>query len=112
MGGDVLSVEISALKKTNLDKLKELILLQSEILDMKADPSIAAAGVVVESRLDKGRGPVSTVLIIKGTLKKGDLFVSGASNGKVRAIYNYKGDLINEATPSTPVEIVGFQGSP
>ena len=112
MGGDVLSVEISALKKTNLDKLKELILLQSEILDMKADPSIAAAGVVVESRLDKGRGPVSTVLIIKGTLKKGDLFVSGASNGKVRAIYNYKGDLINKAGPSTPVEIVGFQGAP
>ena len=112
MGGDVLSVEISALKKNNLDKLKELILLQSEILDMKADPSIAAAGVVVESRLDKGRGPVSTVLIAKGTLKKGDLFVSGASNGKVRAIYNYKGDLINEAGPSTPVEIVGFQGAP
>ena len=112
MGGDVLSVEISALKKTNLDKLKELILLQSEILDMKADPSIAAAGVVVESRLDKGRGPVSTVLIIKGTLKKGDLFVSGASNGKVRAIYNYKGESINEAGPSTPVEIVGFQGAP
>ena len=112
MGGDVVSVEISALKKTNLDKLKELILLQSEILDMKADPSIAAAGVVVESRLDKGRGPVSTVLIVKGTLKKGDLFVSGASNGKVRAIYNYKGDLINEAGPSTPVEIVGFQGAP
>jgi len=112
MGGDVLSVEISALKKINLDKLKELILLQSEILDMKADPSIAAAGVVVESRLDKGRGPVSTVLIVKGTLKKGDLFVSGASNGKVRAIYNYKGDLINEAGPSTPVEIVGFQGAP
>ena len=112
MGGDVLSVEISALKKTNLDKLKELILLQSEILDMKADPSIAAAGVVVESRLDKGRGPVSTVLIAKGTLKKGDLFVSGASNGKVRAIYNYRGDLINEAGPSTPVEIVGFQGAP
>ena len=112
MGGDVLSVEISALKKNNLDKLKELILLQSEILDMKADPSIAAAGVVVESRLDKGRGPVSTVLIVKGTLKKGDLFVSGASNGKVRAIYNYKGDLINEAGPSTPVEIVGFQGAP
>ncbi|MDB9711517.1 translation initiation factor IF-2 [Pelagibacteraceae bacterium] len=112
MGGDVLSVEISALKKTNLNKLKELILLQSEIIDMKADPSIAAAGVVVESRLDKGRGPVSTVLIIKGTLKKGDLFVSGASNGKVRAIYNYKGESINEAGPSTPVEIVGFQGAP
>ena len=103
---------LSVKNKTNLEKLKELIVLQSEILDMKADSTIAAAGVVVESRLDKGRGPVSTVLITKGTLKKSDLFVSGASNGKVRAIYNYKGELIDEAPPSTPVEIVGFQGVP
>ena len=112
MGGDILSAEISALKKTNLDKLKELIILQAELLDMKSDPTVAAAGVVVESRLDKGRGPVSTVLITKGTLRKGDLFVSGASNGKVRALYDYTGKLINEAPPSTPVEIVGFQGVP
>ena len=73
---------------------------------------MSAAGVVVESKLDKGRGPLSTVLITKGTLRKGDLFVSGATSGKVRAIYDYNGKLINEATPSTPVEIIGFQGIP
>ena len=112
MGGDVLSAEISALKKTNLDKLKELIILQAELLDLKSDPSVSATGVVIESKLDKGRGPVSTVLITKGTLKRGDLFVSGACNGKVRAIYDYTGTVINEATPSTPVEIVGYQGVP
>ena len=112
MGGDVLSAEISALKKQNLDKLKEQIILQAEILDLKSNPKLSAAGVVVESKLDKGRGPLSTVLITKGTLRKGDLFVSGATSGKVRAIYDYKGKLINEATPSTPVEIIGFQGIP
>ena len=112
MGGDILSAEISALKKTNLDKLKELIILQAELLDLKSDPTVSAAGVVIESRLDKGRGPVSTVLITKGTLKRGDLFVSGACSGKVRAIYDYTGKQINEATPSTPVEIVGYQGVP
>ena len=112
MGGDVLSAEISALKKQNLDKLKEQIILQAEILDLKSNPKLSAVGVVVESKLDKGRGPLSTVLITKGTLKKGDLFVSGATSGKVRAIYDYNGKLINEATPSTPVEIIGFQGIP
>ena len=112
MGGDVLSAEISALKKQNLDKLKEQIILQAEILDLKSNPKLSAAGVVVESKLDKGRGPLSTVLITKGTLRKGDLFVSGATSGKVRAIYDYNGKLINEATPSTPVEIIGFQGIP
>ena len=112
MGGDILSAEISALKKQNLDKLKEQIILQAEILDLKSNPKLSAAGVVVESKLDKGRGPLSTVLITKGTLRKGDLFVSGATSGKVRAIYDYNGKLINEATPSTPVEIIGFQGIP
>ncbi len=112
MGGDILSAEISALKKTNLDKLKELIILQAELLDLKSDPTVSAAGVVIESKLDKGRGPVSTVLITKGTLKRGDLFVSGACSGKVRAIYDYTGKQIDEATPSTPVEIVGYQGVP
>ena len=112
MGGVVLSAEISALKKQNLDKLKEQIILQAEILDLKSNPKLSAAGVVVESKLDKGRGPLSTVLITKGTLRKGDLFVSGATSGKVRAIYDYNGKLINEATPSTPVEIIGFQGIP
>ena len=112
MGGDILSTEISALKKLNLDKLKEQIILQAEILDLKSDPETSATGIVIEAKLDKGRGSVATILITKGTLKKGDLFVSGASNGKVRAIYDYNGKLILEATPSTPVEIVGFQGIP
>ena len=112
MGGDILSAEISALKKINLDKLKEQIILQAEILDLKANFKTFARGIVIESKLDKGRGPVATILITEGTLNKGDLFVSGASNGKVRAIYDYNGKQITEATPSTPIEIIGFQGIP
>ena len=108
MGGDVLCVEISALKKQNLDKLKESILLQSELLDLKTNSKKSAKGIVIESRLDKGKGPVSTILVTSGTLRKGDLFVTGTSNGKIRAMYNYKGDNINEAKPSTPVEIIGL----
>ena len=108
MGGDVLCVEISALKKQNLDKLKESILLQSELLDLKTNSKKLAKGVVIESRLDKGKGPVSTILVTSGTLKKGDLFVTGASHGKIRAMYNYKGDNLSEAIPSTPVEIIGL----
>ena len=108
MGGDVLCVEISALKKQNLDKLKESILLQSELLDLKTNSKKSAKGVVIESRLDKGKGPVSTILVTSGTLRKGDLFVTGTSNGKIRAMYNYKGDNIDEAKPSTPVEIIGL----
>ena len=108
MGGDVLCVEISALKKQNLDKLKESILLQSELLDLKTNSKKSGKGIVIESRLDKGKGPVSTILVTSGTLKKGDLFVSGTSNGKIRAMYNYKGDNINEAKPSTPVEVIGL----
>ncbi len=108
MGGDVLCVEISALKKQNLDKLKESILLQSELLDLKTNSKKSAKGIVIESRLDKGKGPVSTILVTSGTLRKGDLFVTGTSNGKIRAMYNYKGDNIVEAKPSTPVEIIGL----
>ena len=108
MGGDILCVEISALKKQNLDKLKESILLQSELLDLKTNSKKSAKGVVIESRLDKGKGPVSTILVTSGTLKKGDLFVTGTSNGKIRAMYNYKGENINEAKPSTPVEVIGL----
>ena len=108
MGGDVLCVEISALKKQNLDKLKESILLQSELLDLKTNSKKSGKGIVIESRLDKGKGPVSTILVTSGTLKKGDLFVTGTSNGKIRAMYNYKGDNINEAKPSTPVEVIGL----
>ena len=108
MGGDILCVEISALKKQNLDKLKEAILLQSELLDLKTNSNKAAKGIVIESRLDKGKGPLSTILVTSGTLKKGDLFVTGTSNGKIRAMYNYKGDILNEAKPSTPVEVIGL----
>ena len=109
MGGDVLCTEISALKKTNLDKLKENILLQSEILDLKTKNNALAKGVVIESRLDKGRGPVSTVLVTSGTLKRGDTFVSGSARGKVRAMFDHTNKQIKEAGPSTPVEVIGFE---
>ena len=108
MGGEVLCNEISALKKTNLDKLKENILLQSELLDLKTKKNTLAKAVVIESRLDKGRGPVSTVLITSGTLKRGDMFISGYTKGKVRAMFDHNNIQINSAEPSTPVEVIGF----
>ena len=104
-------VEVSALKKQNLDKLKESILLQSEILDLKASYSDKASGVVIESKIDKGKGPVSTILISNGKLKKGDYFVWGNTWGKIRAMINYDGKMINEAAPSMPVEILGMNDS-
>ena len=110
LGGDVQCIEISALKKTNLDKLKEAIILQAEILNHKTNPNVPAQGIVIESKLDKGKGPVSTILITRGTLKKGDLFVSGLQWGKIRAMNNFRGELVNEATPSMPVEIIGLTG--
>ena len=109
MGGEVLCNEISALKKTNLDKLKENILLQSELLDLKTKKNALAKAVVIESRLDKGRGPVSTVLITSGTLKRGDTFISGSTKGKVRAMFDHNNKQINSAEPSTPVEVIGFE---
>tara|TARA_B100001057_G_scaffold473573_1_gene538201 strand:+ start:2815 stop:4995 length:2181 start_codon:yes stop_codon:yes gene_type:complete len=111
LSGDTLFVEVSALKKINLDKLKENILLQSEILDLKASFSDKARGVVIESKIDKGKGPVSTILISNGKLKKGDYFVCGDTWGKIRAMINYEGKIINEALPSMPVEILGMNGS-
>ncbi len=111
LSGDTLFVEVSATQKTNLDKLKESILLQSEILDLKASFSANAKGVVIESKIDKGKGPVSTVLISNGKLKKGDHFICGETWGKVRAMINYEGKMINEALPSMPVEILGMNGS-
>ena len=111
LSGDVLFVEVSSLKKTNLDKLKENILLQAEILDLKASFSNKASGVVIESKIDKGKGPVSTILISNGVLKRGDHFVCGGTWGKIRAMIDYKGGIINEATPSTPVEILGMNES-
>ena len=111
LSGDTLFVEVSALKKMNLDKLKESILLQSEILDLKASFSEKARAVVIESKIDKGKGPVSTILISNGKLKKGDHFICGDTWGKVRAMINYEGKMINEALPSMPVEILGMNSS-
>ena len=109
MGGEVLCNEISALKKINLDKLKENILLQSELLDLRTKKNALAKAVVIESRLDKGRGPVSTVLITSGTLKKGDTFIIGSTKGKVRAMFDHNNKQINSAEPSMPVEVIGFE---
>ena len=109
--GDTLFVEVSATQKINLDKLKESIALQSEILDLSASFSGPATGVVIESKIDKGKGPVSTILITNGILKKTDYFVCGNSYGKIRAMINYEGKLINEASPSMPVEIIGMNDS-
>ena len=111
LSGDTLFVEVSALKKLNLDKLKESILLQSEILDLKASFSAQARGVVIESQIDKGKGPVSTVLISNGKLKKGDFFICGDTWGKIRAMINYEGKNVDEALPSMPVEILGMNDS-
>ena len=112
MGGDVLDVEVSALNGTNLDKLLETVLLQAEVLELKANPNRAAEGTVVEAKLDRGRGPVATVLVQRGTLHVGDIVVAGAEWGKVRALIDERGNQLAEAGPSTPVEVLGFQGAP
>jgi len=108
LSGDILFAEISAKTKKNLDKIKENILLQAELLDLKADHKRRASGVVLESKIDIGRGPISTVIITNGTLKKGDYFVSGSTWGKIRALINDKGIIIEQAIPSMPVEILGM----
>jgi translation initiation factor IF-2 len=112
MGGEVQNVEVSATKKTNLDKLLEAIQLQAEILELKANPERAAEGTVVEAKLDKGRGPLATVLVQRGTLRVGDVFVAGASSGKVRAMIDDKGRQVSEAGPSFPVEVLGLSAVP
>ena len=111
LSGDTLFAEVSATTKKNLDKLKENILLQTDLLDLKADYNTNANGVILESRVDKGKGPVSTVLITNGSLKKGDYFVSGNTWGKLRAMINDQGKNIDSAIPSTPVEILGMNNS-
>ncbi len=111
LSGDTLMVEISAKTKNNIDKLVDSIILQAEILDLKTDFESKATGVVLESKIDIGRGPVATVIVTSGTLKKGDFFVSGLRWGKVRAIINDKGKNIDEALPSTPIEILGINGA-
>ena len=112
MGGETQDVEVSALKKTGLDELIEKIQLQAELMDLKANPDRDAEGSVIEAKLDKGRGPVATVLVTRGTLKVGDVFVVGAESGKVRAMVDDKGRQLKEAGPSTPVEVLGISGTP
>jgi translation initiation factor IF-2 len=112
MGGEVLDVEVSAKTGAGLDKLLEAILLQAELLDLKANPDRTAEGVVIEAKLDKGRGPVATVLVQTGTLMPGDIIVAGSEWGRVRAVVNDRGEQIAEAPPSMPVEVLGLQGTP
>ncbi|XBQ17244.1 MAG: translation initiation factor IF-2 [Oceanicaulis sp.] len=112
MGGDVQSVAVSALKKQGLDELTDAITLQAELLELKANPDRSAEGVVIESQIDKGRGPVATALVKRGTLKRGDIVVAGAQWGKVRALVNERGQQLKEAGPSEPAEILGLDGAP
>ncbi len=112
MGGDVLNVEVSATERINLDKLEEAILLQAEILDLKANPQRPAQGVVIESRLERGRGPVATVLVQRGTLRVGDILIAGSEWGRVRGLMDDKGNKVTTAGPSTPVEVFGLNGAP
>ncbi len=111
-GGDTIMVEVSAKQKTGLDQLLEMILLQAEVLELKADPHQLAKGAVVEAKLERGRGPVATVLVQSGTLHVGDVFVVGAFSGKVRALISHTGAKIKEAGPSIPVEVIGLPGVP
>ena len=112
LGGDVLEIEVSATKKINLDRLLDMIGLQAELLELEADPGRPAEGTVVEAKLDRGRGPVATVLVQRGTLHVGDLLVAGAEWGRVRAIVSDIGATITSAGPSMPVEVLGFTGTP
>jgi translation initiation factor IF-2 len=112
MGGEVVDVEVSATKKMNIDKLLEMIGLQAEILDLRANPNRPAEGTVIEAKLDRGRGPVATVLIQRGTLHPGDIVVAGAEWGRVRALVSDTGEPAQSAGPSTPVEVLGFSGTP
>jgi len=112
LSGNILDVEISALKKINLDKLEEAILLQSDLLSLKANPNRPCRGVIIESKLEKGRGSVATVLVQKGTLKIGDIFVSGSEWGKVKALVNDKNEKTKQALPSMPIEVLGFDSNP
>lgn len=112
MGGQTLSVEISAKKRLNLDKLQDAILLQAEILELAANPNRPADGVIIEAKQERGRGSVVTVLVRRGTLHVGDIFIAGAETGKVRALMDDKGQVVDEAIPGQPVEVLGLDGTP
>ena len=112
LGGDTLEIEVSALKKTGLDRLLEAIALQAEVLELKANPNRPAEGVIVEAKLERGRGPVGTALVQRGTLHLGDLVVAGSAYGRVRALINDLGEQVKEAGPSVPVEVLGFDSAP
>ena len=112
MGGECLCAEVSAKKRINIDKLVEAILLQAEILDLKANPNRIAEGVVIEAKMEKGRGNVATVLVQNGTLKVGEVCIAGKEWGHVRAMFNEHGKKVFEAAPATPVEVLGLQGTP
>jgi translation initiation factor IF-2 len=112
LGGDVLTVEVSAKTKLNLDKLEETLLLQAEVLDLRANPNRLAQGAVIEAKLERGRGAVATLLVQKGTLHVGDIFVAGTEWGRVRALLDDKGNPIESAGPAEPVEVLGLQGTP
>ncbi|HLX16804.1 MAG TPA: translation initiation factor IF-2 [Bradyrhizobium sp.] len=112
LGGEVVDVEVSAKNKTNLDKLLEMIALQAELLELKTNAARPAEGTVIEAKLDRGRGPVATVLVQRGTLRVGDIVVAGAEMGRVRALISDQGDTVEEAGPSVPVEVLGFNGPP
>ncbi|MBN1470291.1 MAG: translation initiation factor IF-2 [Syntrophaceae bacterium] len=111
-GGDTIFCEVSAKKKTNIEELLEMILLQADVMELKADPDRPVRGIIIESKLDKGRGPVATVLIQEGTLREGDSFISKTEFGRVRAMINDQGKRIKEAGPSIPVEVIGFSSVP
>jgi translation initiation factor IF-2 len=112
LGGDTLEIEVSALKKIGLDKLLEAIALQAEVLELTANPDRPAEGVIVEAKLERGRGPVGTALVQRGTLRLGDLIVAGSAYGRVRALINDLGEQVKEAGPSVPVEVLGFDSAP
>jgi len=112
MSGETLDVEVSALKRTGLDKLMEAIILQSEVLELKANPEVSAEGIVIEAKLEAGRGPVGTVLVQRGTLHVGDIMVAGSASGRVRALINDRGEHVQSAGPSVPVEVLGFNSAP
>ena len=112
LGGEVLAIEVSAKEKQNLDKLQEAILLQAELLELTANPTRSAEGIVIEAKVERGRGSVATVLVQRGTLKVGDIFVTGSEWGRVRAMVNERGESLEEAGPAVPVEVLGLNGTP